>query len=92
VIAAALVLAPAAGADSKGKSGQNGKEKGVFAAQNLDGNGLGEGAIRSGFRTNNSESDAVARIIDNAVGTANGGLGLPPGLAKRAQPPPGLRK
>jgi hypothetical protein len=32
------------------------------------------------------------RIIDNAVGAANGGLGLPPGLAKRAQLPPSLRK
>ncbi len=90
MIAAALVLASPAGADPKDKSGQKGK--GVFAAQNLGGNGLGEGATRSGLRTNNSESDAVVRIIDNAVGAANGGLGLPPSLAKRAQLPPSLRK
>ncbi len=74
VIAAALVLASPAGADRKGKSGQKGKGKGVFAAQNLGRNGLGAGAARSGFRTNNSESDAVVRIIDNALGATNAGL------------------
>ena len=74
VIAATLVLASPAGADPKGKSGQKGKGKGVFAAQNLGGHGLGEGASRSGLRTNNSESDAVARIIDNALGATNAGL------------------
>ncbi len=84
VIAAASVLAPSADANPKGK--------GVFAAQNLGGNGLGAGATGSGFRTDSSASDAVARIIDNAVGAANGGLGLPPSLAKRAQLPPSLRK
>ena len=91
VIAAALVLASPAGADPKGKSGQKGKGKGGFAAQNLGGHGLGEGATGPGFRTNNSESDAVVRIIDDALGITNGGLGLPPGLARRAQLPPGLR-
>ncbi len=97
VIAAALILAPPAGADAKGKPDQKGKGKGVFAAQNLGGNGLGARAAGSRIRTNNAASDAVAQIIDhviidNALGATNGGLGLPPGLARRAQPPPGLRK
>ena len=68
VIAAALVLAPPAGADPKGKSGHKGNGKGVFAAQNLGGNGLGAGTTGSGFRTGSSASDAVARIIDNVSG------------------------
>ncbi len=97
MIAAALVLASPAGAGPKGKPSQKGKGKGVFAAQNLGGNGLGAGATRSGLRTNDSESDTVVRnidnvIIDNALGATNAGLGLPPGLAKRAQLPPGPRK
>ncbi len=66
-------MASPAGAEPKGKSGQKGKGKGVIAAQNLGGHGLGKGATGSGFRTNTSESDAVVRIIDDALGATNAG-------------------
>ena len=53
---------------------------------------LGAGTRRPNIGRNESAGDAVARIIDDALGTTNGGLGLPPGLAKRHTLPPGLAK
>ncbi len=87
-----LVLAPPAGAGPKGKAGNRDQGKGVMATRGGGQISLGVGTSRLNIGRNESAGDAVVRIIDDALGITNGGLGLPPGLAKRAQLPPGLSK
>ena len=53
---------------------------------------LGAGTRRPNISQSESAGDAVVHFIDDAFGTTNGGLGLPPGLAKRSRLPPGLAK
>ncbi len=92
VIAAALAFAPPAGAGPKGKAGNRDRGKGVMATRDAGQIRLGAGTGRLNIGRNESAGDVVVRIIDDALGITNGGLGLPPGLAKRHTLPPGLAK
>ena len=92
LIAAALAFALPAGAGPKGKAGNRGQGEGVVATQGAGKIRLGAGTSRPNIGRSDSTGDAVVRIIDDAFGITNGGLGLPPGLAKRHTLPPGLAK
>ncbi len=92
LIAAALAFALPASAGPKGKAENRGQGKGDISTRGADQNSLGAGTSRPNISESDSAGDVVVRIIDDAFGITNGGLHLPPGLAKRHTLPPGLAK